>query len=91
MLLSIHQPSPLMFSLLDTCYLMCRGRVAFAGRPSAAEGFFAAAGLPCPRGQAIAEHMLSVVAAAPQRAKLLAYGPASRPVPPLQVSSGLPT
>lgn len=60
-LLSYHQPSPAMFSLLDRAYLMGQGHCLFAGPPAAAEGWFAAQGLPCPVGTAIAEHMLDVV------------------------------
>jgi hypothetical protein len=60
-LLSYHQPSPAMFSLLDRAYLMGQGHCLFAGPPAAAEDWFASQGLPCPVGTAIAEHMLDVV------------------------------
>jgi len=59
-MLSFHQPSPSMFSLLDRAYLLARGSCVFSGPPSAAEAHFAAHGLPCPVGSAVAEHMLQV-------------------------------
>ena len=59
-LLSFHQPSPAMFSLLDRAYLLAGGACVFAGPPVAAEAAFASWGLPCPPGAAVAEHMLEV-------------------------------
>ncbi len=59
-MLSFHQPSPAMFSLLDRAYLLAAGTCVFSGLPDAAEAHFAAHGLPCPVGSAMAEHMLEV-------------------------------
>ncbi len=59
-MLSFHQPSPSMFSLLDRAYLLARGSCVFSGPPAAADAHFAAHGLPCPAGSAVAEHMLQV-------------------------------
>ena len=71
--LSIHQPSPQMFSTLDLCYLMCRGQIAFTGRPADAEGFLLSAGLPCPRGTPAAEHLLTVASEPSLRDRLLQF------------------
>jgi hypothetical protein len=59
--LSVHQPSPAIFSLLDRTYLMAAGHCVYAGPPGAADAFFAARGLPAPPGVATAEHMLDCV------------------------------
>lgn len=59
-LLSVHQPSPAMFNMLDRAYLLAGGACVFCGPPTAAEAHFAAHGMPCPVGAAIAEHMLQV-------------------------------
>ncbi|KFM28717.1 putative ATP-dependent permease [Auxenochlorella protothecoides] len=56
--LSFHQPSPAMFSLLDRAYLLARGRAVYGGDPASAAAFFKSRGVPCPAGDAIAEHML---------------------------------
>jgi hypothetical protein len=61
-----------MFSLLDRAYLMAAGHCLFAGPPSAAEAWFAGAGLPCPVGTAVAEHMLDAVSTPGSLAQLLA-------------------
>ena len=71
--LSIHQPSPQMFSTLDLCYLMCRGQIAFTGRPADAEGFLLSAGLPCPPGTPAAEHLLTVASEPSLRDCLLEF------------------
>ncbi|GAB4823317.1 hypothetical protein N2152v2_010363 [Parachlorella kessleri] len=70
-MLSFHQPSPSMFSLLDRAYLLARGSCVFSGPPAAADAHFAAHGLPCPAGSAVAEHMLQVVSDPPQLSHLL--------------------
>ena len=59
-LASLHQPSRDMFLSLDRAVLMAHGRVLYTGPPAEAESWFAAAGLPCPPGTAVAEHMLKV-------------------------------
>ncbi|EFN53179.1 hypothetical protein CHLNCDRAFT_136987 [Chlorella variabilis] len=71
-LLSYHQPSPAMFTLLDRAYLMAQGHCLFSGPPSAAEGWFASMGLPCPVDTAIAEHMLDAVSTPASLQQLLA-------------------
>lgn len=79
MVLSLHQPSPSMFSLLDKCLLMCRGRIVFNGQPSQASAFLLSAGLPCPQHEALAEHMMAAVSEPSLRDCLLEfvenYGP----------------
>lgn len=62
---SLHQPSKDMFYSLDKVILMGHGRVLFAGRPDEVDAAFASAGVPCPSGTALAEHMLKV-ASSPQ-------------------------
>jgi ABC-type multidrug transport system ATPase subunit len=59
-MLSFHQPSPAMFNLLDKVYLLSKGRRMYAGSPGGADEMLAAAGLPCPVGTTMAEHMLEV-------------------------------
>jgi ABC-type multidrug transport system ATPase subunit len=59
-MLSFHQPSPAMFNLLDKVYLLSKGRRMYAGSPGGADEMLAAAGLPCPVGTAMAEHLLEV-------------------------------
>ena len=90
-LLSIHQPSPTMFSVLDRAYLMCRGRVAFSGAPASAEEYFRSAGLPCPEGTPIAEHMLTAVTSTGLRDRILEYaslwGSSSETEPEVRPSS----
>ena len=62
-----------MFSTLDLCYLMCRGQIAFTGRPAEAEGFLLSAGLPCPQGTPAAEHLLTVASEPSLRDCLLEF------------------
>lgn len=57
-LLSFHQPSPAMFSLLDNVFLLAQGKCVFSGSPHAVEPHFARLGLPCPPNVGVAEHML---------------------------------
>lgn len=57
-MLSFHQPSPAMFSLLDRCFLLAQGRCVFTGPPAAVETHFANIKLPKPEGVGAAEHML---------------------------------
>lgn len=59
-LLSVHQPSPPMFALLDRAYLLAAGACMFSGPPADVEAAFAALGLPRPPGSAPADHMLEV-------------------------------
>lgn len=86
-LLSFHQPSPAMFSLLDRVYLVAAGRAVFGGAPSAAASFFERAGLPCPPGTAIAEHMLFAVSEPESRDVLLALA-AARSAKGLRAADG---
>ena len=79
--LSMHQPSPAMFSLLDKCFLVVQGNIAFAGRPCEAESFLLSAGVPCPEGQAVAEHLLAVAMDPVLRECLLEFVEQNGPVP----------
>lgn len=87
-LLSFHQPSPAMFSLLDAAYLMARGRCIFAGPPAAADAWFAAHGLPCPVGTAIAEHMLDAVSDPGSLQRLLAAHDGEQPAAAADAAAG---
>jgi len=60
-MMSLHQPSPDMFSELDTVLLMAKGYKVYCGAPEASLGYFSQLGMPCPPGRAAAEHMLHVV------------------------------
>lgn len=87
-LLSFHQPSPAMFSLLDAAYLMARGRCIFAGPPDAAEIWFVRHGLPCPVGTAIAEHMLDSVSDPASLQQLLDAHDKGQPTGPADAATG---
>lgn len=57
---SLHQPSQDMFYALDRVILMGHGRMLFSGRPEEASSALKNAGMPCPEGAAVAEHLLKV-------------------------------
>lgn len=57
---SLHQPSHDMFYSLDAALLMAHGRLLYQGPPSEAATWFAARGMPCPPGAAMAEHLLAI-------------------------------
>lgn len=59
--MSLHQPSPVLFNMLDRAMLLASGRLIFSGSPGQAADTFAWYGMPCPYGVSIAEHMLHVV------------------------------
>lgn len=85
---SLHQPSKDMFFALDQVILMGHGRILFIGRPEEAEGALAAAGVPCPPGTAIAEHMLKVASSPGDIMTMLTSKPKATGVTP--VAEGLP-
>jgi hypothetical protein len=60
-MMSLHQPSPLLFNGLDMAMLMAEGRVVYFGPPGAAGDGMAALGCPVPPGVTVAEHLLQVV------------------------------
>lgn len=57
-ILSIHQPSPAIFSMLDRVYLLAQGRCLYDGAPRGAESYLKARGLSMSPGDGIAEFML---------------------------------
>ncbi len=57
-ILSLHQPSPAMFSMLDRVYLLARGRCLYDGAPGGAGSYLKDRGLSVPPGDSIAEFML---------------------------------
>lgn len=60
-IMSLHQPSPDMFRLLDTAMLLAAGQRVYFG-PTANVGAVLSRhyGFPCPPGKPAAEHMLEV-------------------------------
>jgi len=68
---SLHQPSPVLFDMLDTAMLLAAGRTIYQGPPSGAAARLAALGAPCPQGVPIAEHMLHCVCSPDALADLL--------------------
>lgn len=61
-MLSLHQPSPVLFDAMDQVLLMADGITIFSGAPSAAAAGMALLGAPVPPGVSVAEHMLHQVA-----------------------------
>jgi ABC-type multidrug transport system ATPase subunit len=59
--LSLHQPSPVMYALLDRAVLVAGGRLVYSGPPQGAADALAALGAPCPQGVPLAEHLLFAV------------------------------
>eukprot|EP00879_Flechtneria_rotunda_P000702 GHRR01000820.1.p1 GENE.GHRR01000820.1~~GHRR01000820.1.p1 ORF type:complete len:943 (+),score=354.31 GHRR01000820.1:2184-5012(+) len=59
--LSLHQPSPALFSALDTAMLLAGGTMVYSGTPSAAAAALEGLGCPVPEGMTVAEHLLHVV------------------------------
>jgi ABC-type multidrug transport system ATPase subunit len=59
--LSLHQPSPVMYALLDRAVLVAGGRLVYSGPPSGAAAALAGLGAPCPEGVPLAEHLLFAV------------------------------
>ena len=57
-ILSLHQPSPAIFSMLDRVYLLAQGRCLYDGEPGGAESYLSVRGLLLPPGDGIAEFML---------------------------------
>ncbi|KAI8473210.1 MAG: hypothetical protein J3K34DRAFT_519217 [Monoraphidium minutum] len=76
-LLSLHQPSPVLFDAMDQVILMADGAVVFAGAPSAAPAAMAALGAPPPPGVSAAEHMLHAVADPETRGAVVAAAAAA--------------
>jgi hypothetical protein len=70
-LMSLHQPSPEMFEMLDATMLLAKGHLVYSGPPAAAAGYFAAAGMPIHRLRSVAEHMLMCVSEPRQLAALV--------------------
>ena len=60
-LMSLHQPSPMLFNGLDLAMLMAVGKVVYYGPPGEAAAGMARLGFPCPADVTIAEHLLQVV------------------------------
>ena len=57
-MLSLHQPSPAMFNMLDKVFLLSAGRCLYSGPPSSASSYLNALGLHAPPGEGVAEYML---------------------------------
>lgn len=59
--LSLHQPSPVIFSSLDSAMLLAAGLMVYSGPPAAAAAALERLGCPVPENITVAEHMLHVV------------------------------
>jgi hypothetical protein len=59
--MSLHQPGPSLFAMLDQVLLLAKGRTAYYGAPADAPAAFARLGAPMPAHSTIAEHMLHTV------------------------------
>ena len=57
-MLSLHQPSPAIFNMLDSIFLLAAGCCLYNGPPSSAASYLKAVGLPAPPGEGVAEFML---------------------------------
>ncbi|CAO1637298.1 unnamed protein product [Sympodiomycopsis kandeliae] len=62
--LSLHQPSSKIVSLLDKLILLSAGRLVYSGHLSQCVQHFADIGQPCPEGHNILEYLIDLTAAA---------------------------
>lgn len=62
--LSLHQPSSKIVSLLDRLVLLSAGRLVYSGLLSQCEQYFASIGHACPSGHNILEYLIDLTAAA---------------------------
>jgi hypothetical protein len=59
--MSLHQPGPSLFAMLDQALLLAQGRAVYHGSPAGAPAAFERLGAPVPADSTIAEHMLFAV------------------------------
>lgn len=64
--LSLHQPSSKIVSLLDRLVLLSAGRLIYSGHLSQCEEYFAKIGHACPSGHNILEYLIDLTASAAQ-------------------------
>lgn len=62
--LSLHQPSSKIVSLLDKLILLASGRLVYSGPFSACDEYFSSIGHACPSGHNILEYLIDLTAAA---------------------------
>lgn len=60
-IMTIHQPSALVFDLLDSLYLLEMGHLVYSGKISAASDYFSSIGYNNPDGVNLADHYLELV------------------------------
>jgi ABC-type multidrug transport system ATPase subunit len=77
-MLSLHQPSPVLFDAMDQVILMADGTVIYQGAPSAAGAGMGRLGAPLPAGVSVAEHMLHVVSDPETHARIVARAAEAR-------------
>ncbi|KAI8112521.1 hypothetical protein M9434_003844 [Picochlorum sp. BPE23] len=57
-MMSLHQPSPTIFHLLDNVFLLAEGHCIYNGPPGKVEQYLESLGLVRPEGEGLAEYML---------------------------------
>jgi ABC-type multidrug transport system ATPase subunit len=60
-IMTIHQPAPMVFDLLEDLYLLEKGRLAYYGPLAAAKKYFQTLGYDCPLGINPADYYLDLV------------------------------
>ena len=78
-MLSLHQPSPAIFNMLDTVFLLANGYCVYHGAPNHVEEYFASIGVQKPLGDGVAEFMLECASDKSFVASLMASSDHSNP------------
>ena len=71
-MMSLHQPSPAIFHLLDSIFLLSEGHCLYNGPPGKVEQYLESLGLARPEGEGIAEYMLECASNPDAASKMLA-------------------
>jgi ABC-type multidrug transport system ATPase subunit len=64
-IMTIHQPSAMVFSMLQDLLLLEKGRMAFCGSSKHAMEYFESLGFPCPPNANPADYFLELISASP--------------------------
>lgn len=64
-IMTIHQPSEIMFDMLQDLYLLEGGRLVYSGPVSCSEKYFSYLGYSCPYKSALADYYLDIVSCPP--------------------------
>ena len=78
-MLSLHQPSPAIFNMLDTVFLLSNGHCMYHGAPDRVEEYFSSIGVQKPPGDGVAEFMLECASDKSFVASLIASSDHSNP------------